>query len=408
MPTTIEYIIDQADRQDKKNIQFEQDILWRIKRGHDKLNSSVLSKARACRKLIDMQQMMNEIESVYTAFNSAVINLLRSSLPEYMKTAYNNIGDLIELGKETSGRLSEGVQEQRKLVYSEDILNIIKDNAFKLIKGKSNEQIEAMRKELTNMVLAGTATKQNVRDMIQQVLNEDDGGKNGSYAELVAQTELSTIYNMGTIKRLKEYEKVSGKKMRKYWHGFKYSDRTCEYCRPRIGGVYDLDDESETLPAHPRCRCAWLPYDPDWDGTARPLIIRANMLNTSYSPDMIYDRINSRLGINYSRYMSQESAVDYLAGDRSTKTIDALRNARQMYINNLVDAFNISNDTNNTTMSQEFNQQMGFWKSYVASNMADNNQAVLNNCIEAIKGVMLLPWNAEQMDKWNQLLSKIK
>lgn len=399
----IEHITDQADRQDKKNIQFEQDILWRIRRGHDTLNQLVLSKARACRKLIDMQKMMNEIESAYDKFNNATINLLRKSLPEYMDTAYDNIGDLIELGKETSGDLSEGVQEQRKLVYSEDILNILKDNAFKLIKGKSNAQIEAMRKELTNMVLAGTATKQNVRDMIQRILDSDT-----SHAELVAQTELSTIYNMGTIKRLKEYERVSGKKMKKYWHGFKYSERTCEYCRPRIGGTYDLDDESETLPAHPNCRCTWLPYDPEWEESARPLITRANMLNTSYSPDMIYQRINSRLGINYANYMSQESAADYLAGDRSTKTIDALRGARQMYINNLIDAFGIENDTSNTSMSQEFNQQMGFWKNYVASNMADGNEEILDNSVRAIQGVMLLPWNGEQMDKWNKLLSKIR
>lgn len=398
----IDYIKDQADRYDGKNMQYEQDILWRIRRANDKLNSSILSKARTCRKLIDMQQMLNEIENRYNTFNNAVIQLFRSVLPEYMKTAYNNTGDLIELGKEISGNLTEGVQEQRKLVYSEDILNIIKDNAFKLIKGKSNEQIEKMRRELTNMVLAGTATKQNVRDMIQKVLDTDK-----SYAELVAQSELSTVYNMGTIKRLKEYEKISGKRIRKYWHGFKYSERTCKYCRPRIGGIYDLDDESETLPAHPACRCIWLPYDEEWDNSARPLITRANMLNTSYSPDMIYDRINIRLGINYGKYMSQESASDYLAGDRSTKVIDSLRQARQSYINDLIDSFDIDKDTNNTAMSQEFNQQMDFWKKYIASNMADNNQMVLDSCAEAIKGVMLLPWNAEQMNKWNQLLSKI-
>lgn len=399
----IDYIKDQADRYDSKNMQFEQDILWRVRRAQDKLESSVLSKARACRKLLDMQQMINEIEDVYTSFNNAVIQLFRYRLPEYFDRAYDNVGDLIELGKEISGKLSEDIQEQRKLVYSEEILRIIKEESFKLIKGKSNEQIEKMRKELTNMVLAGTATKQNVRDMIQKVLDSDK-----SYAELVAQTELSAVYNMGTTKRLKEYKKMSGRKVKKYWHGFKYSDVTCEYCRPRIGGIYDIDDESETLPAHPNCRCVWLPYDEEWDNSARPLITRANMLNTSYSPEMIYDRINNRLGINYGRYMSQEAASEYLAGDRSTKVIDALRNARQMYINNLIDAFNIAKDTSNTSMSQHFNQQMDFWKNYVASNMADNNRIVLDNCVEAIKGVMLLPWDANQMDKWNQLLSKIR
>lgn len=400
--SVLENIKDQADRYDKKNIQYESDVLWRIRRANDKLDASILQKARTCRTLIDVQQMMNEITSVYTSFNNAVINMFRSILPEYMDRAYKYTGDLIELGKESSGNMSESMQEQRKVVYSDDMLEIVKDNAFKLIIGKSNEQIEKMRKELINLLMEGNATKQNVRDMIQKVLSCDT-----SYAELVAQTELSTVYNLGTVKRLKEYEKVSGHKMKKYWHGFKYSDRTCEYCRSRIGGVYDLDDESETLPAHPNCRCTWLPYDEEWESTARPLITRANMLNTSYSPEMIYNRINTRLSIEYGKYMSQEAATDYLAGDRSTKTIDALRDARTKYISDLMDSFGIEKDTSNTSMSQEFNQQMEFWKKYIAQNIADGNTDILSNCTEAIKGIMLLPWNGEQMDKWNRLLSNI-
>lgn len=401
MPT-IDHIIEQADRYDGKNIQYEQDILWRVRRAHDKLNSSILAKARSCAKLIDMQKMLNEIESIYTSFNNSIINMLRTVLPEYMNTAYENTGDLIELGKEVSGRLSEGVQEQRKLKYSDDILNIIKNSAFSDIKGKSNAQIEKMRKELTSMVLEGTATRQNVRDMIQEVLDSD-----ASYAELVAQTELSAVYNMGTIKRMREYQKVSGRRLRKYWHGFKYSENTCEYCRPRIGGVYDIEDESETLPAHPVCRCIWLPIDEGWDISGAPMSTKVDRLNDTYTDEMMYDRINTRLGIQYGRFMSREAIASYLAGDRTTKVITALRNARQTYINNLVDSFGIEKDTSNASMSQEFNQQMDFWKRYVATNIADNKDDILNSCITAIEGLMSLPWNNEQLDKWNQLLSEI-
>lgn len=398
----IDSIKEQADRYDGKNMQFEQDILWRIRRAHDKLNSSVLGKARPCRKLIDMQKMLTEIEDIYTAFNNAVINLLRSSLPDYMKTAYENTGDLIELGKEMSGNLSEGLQEQRKISYTEDVLEIIKNSAFKDIKGKSNAQIEQMRKELTQMVLAGTATRQNVRDIIKAILDS-----NTSYAELVAQTELSTVYNMGTIKRIKEYQKVSGHRMRKYWHGFKYSENTCEYCRPRIGGIYDIDDESETLPAHPVCRCMWLPIDEEWDRKIKPLVSRTDVLNSSYSDEMMYDRINMRLGVQYGRFMSREAITSYLAGDRSTKVIDSLRRARQTYIDNLIESFGIQNDTSNTAMSQDFNYQIDFWKKHVATSIADNDTNMLDSYVFAINGLMTLPWNEEQMDKWNQLLSEI-
>lgn len=58
-------------------------------------------------------------------------------------------------------------------------------------------------------------------------------------------------------------------------------------------------------------------------------------------------------------------------------------------------------------MANEFNQQMDFWKKYVAGAMADNDKEVLNNSYEAIKAVMVLPWSADQLQKWNTLLDEI-
>lgn len=404
MANAIDNIVNQSDRYDKKNIEFEQDILWRIRREQDNVNQSILSKAIDLngKGLVVMQAMMNRITNTYTAYINRVKSLLSSRLSEYADIAYDNVGNLIDIGRETSGNMSEGLQEQRKLIYSDDIIDILKNNIFTKITGVTNRQINDMRSRILDLMLAGEATKQNVRDAIQNVLD-----CNKSYAELVAQTELSAAYNMGTIKRLKEYEKVSGHRIKKYWHGFKYSERTCPYCRERIGGVYDLDDESETLPAHPNCRCVWLPYDEDWDTNARDLITKANMLNTMYSPEMIYTRINNRLGIKYGKYVPTKSAADYLAGDRSTKVIDAMRDARENYINDLIDSFGIDNDTSNTSMSVEFNEQMKFWKKFVASKIADGDTSTLQNCKDAISGVMLLPWTTEQMEKWNKLLSSI-
>lgn len=402
MSTVIEKIIDQADRNDRNNIQFEQDIIFGINRAYDMLVSCVTNEATSCSTMLIFQKMMNKIENIYNKYVNSVDDFLIKKLRTYADKAYDDMGDLIQMGKEISGNLSENMQEQRKVIYSDEAIDAIREETFTKIKGLTNKQIMEMRGEILKLVVSGTATKSNVRDVIQKVLDTDK-----SYAEMLAQTELSTVYNLGTTRRLKEYKKVSGHNIKKYWHGFKYSERTCEYCRERIGGIYDLDDESETLPAHPRCRCIWLPYDEDWDSSARNLMTRANMLNTAYSPEMIYDRINTRLGIDYGKYMSQENATDYLVGDRSTKVIDGLRDARSRYIKDLSDSFDINMDTSNGTMSKEFNEQMKFWKNYVATNIADKNQDVLSNCIEAIKGVMTLPWTANQMEEWSKLLSVI-
>ena len=50
---------------------------------------------------------------------------------------------------------------------------------------------------------------------------------------------------------------------------------------------------------------------------------------------------------------------------------------------------------------------MNFWKRHVAVAMADNDRDMLDRSYEAIKGIMILPWSAEQLDKWNTLLGFI-
>ena len=130
-------------------------------------------------------------------------------------------------------------------------------------------------------------------------------------------------------------------------------------------------------------------------------------MNTGYNKDMIYQRINNRLGINYAEYMSDNAVNDYMSGDRTEKIYNEMGKARDRYIKDMISSFDIAKDNSRTHMSNEFNQQMAFWKKYVAGSMADGDNDALDKSYEAIKGVMLLPWNATQLDEWNKLLSII-
>ena len=131
------------------------------------------------------------------------------------------------------------------------------------------------------------------------------------------------------------------------------------------------------------------------------------MLNTGYNKDMIYLRINNRLGINYAEYMSDEAVDDYMSGDRTERVYDNMSKAKDEYIKNTISSWDISKDTSKSHMSSEFNQQLLFWQKYTAGAMADNDKDILNKSYQAIQGVMLLPWNATQLDKWNSLLRVI-
>lgn len=402
----IDYIIEQADRYDIKNLQFEDDLKFQLNRLTDRYNTIAINKViYDIESVYSLTKLISSIEKVIKEYVSQCEKIMLDKFVEYYDIAYSNTGDLIDLGNELQAKFKQNVSEQKaNHEYDEDTIQYIQDHAFELLKGHSYQKIEKLRAELGNLFLQGRANKANVRDLVQRILEV-----NKSKAEEIAQTELSRAYNFGTLKRLYDYQQLTGQKVRKYWHGFKYSDRTCEYCRPRIGQVYDLDDYSEELPAHVRCRCVWIPVMDGWDKPLNTKILsRANVLNTAYNKEMMYTRINNRLGINYAEYMSEKAMTDYLSGERSQKIQDELNNARNQYIKDKSDSFNIARDNSRSHMSNEFNQQMDFWKRTVAGAMADNNVDLLNRSYDSIQGLMVMPWSAEQISKWNDLLAVIK
>ena len=402
----VDYIKDQADRYDANNLQFEQDILFKIRKETDKyMNMIVNTVVVDITSVLIMQKLMISIQTIMDKYVLQCKKILLDTFSKYSDIAYKYTDDLIELGTTIEQKFNSDIKEQKSnKEYDEDTLDFIQNHSFELLKGHSQTKIEQIRSKLGDLFLKGKANKATVRAEIQRIL-----GVNKSKAEEIAQTELSMAYNHGVLKRLKDYENLTGKKPKKYWHGFKYSASTCEYCRPRIGSVYDIDDDTESLPAHPRCRCIWLPILDGWDSPVNTsLISRANMLNTGYNKEMMYQRINTRLGINYASYMNEDAMSDYLSGERTPKIEKELNIARDRYISDMIDSFDIAKDLSRSHMSNEFNTQMNFWKKYVAGAMADNNIALLDNCYEAIKGVVVLPWNAEQLDKWNRLLNIIE
>lgn len=401
----IDYIIDQSDRYDIKNLQAENDVQFLLKKKKASLDNSVLSYVRDIKSVLDITIFMNSITKAFTKYYNDVAKIYDNSIDKHYNSGYEQTEELVSIGKEVEGRLSESVKEIKYNQYDENTIEFIKNHAMEQAKGYSNSKIDQIRSTVSNLMLQGRANKATIRSEIQKILDT-----NKSKAEEIARTELSRAYNYGVLDKLNEYsEQNPDENIRKYWHGFAYSPETCTYCRPRIGNIYDIDDNSETLPAHVRCRCVWLPVMNGWDRpVSRQLTNRANMLNTAYSEEYIYNRINNRLGINYAEYMSKESAIDYMAGDRSEKVMNAIAKARDTAIKNRKAEINIKSDTDGNAMSNRFNTQLSFWKDMVATAIVDNDKDILNRSYEAIKAVMLLPWNSSQLSKWNDMLDYIQ
>lgn len=401
----IDYVIDQSDRYDIKNLQTEEDIQFSLKKKKASLDTSILSYVRDITSTLDITMFMQSVTKAFTRYYNDVAKIYDKSISNHYDSGYDQTEDLIQLGKEVNGRLSEPIKEINNSQYDENTIEFIRKHAMEQAKGYSDSKISQIRSTIGDMMLKGTANKSAVRDAVQKILDSDK-----SKAEDIARTELSRAYNYGVLHRLNEYAELNpSENTRKYWHGFAYSPQTCTYCRPRIGNVYDIDDNTEVLPAHVRCRCVWLPILSGWDKpVSRSLTNRANMLNAAYSEEYIYNRINNRLGINYANYMSQESATDYMAGDRSEKVMNAIAMARDAAIKDRKAEINIKSDTDGGLMSSKFNNQLSFWKDIVATAIVDKDNETLNNSYDAIKATMLLPWNGSQLSKWNDLLNYIQ
>lgn len=401
----IDYIIDQSDRYDIRNLHTEKDVQLLLKKKKENLDNMVLSYVRGLGSALDITVFMQSITNAFQRYYNEVARIYDKSIPNHYNSGYEQTEDLILLGKEVEGRLSEPIKEMKYNQYDERTIEFIKNHAMEQAKGYSDSKINQIRSAVSNLMLQGRANKATVRDTIQSILDTDK-----SKAEDIARTELSRAYNYGVLDRMAEYaEQHPEENMRKYWHGFAYSPETCTYCRPRIGKTYDMNDDSEVLPAHVRCRCIWLPLMGGWDKpVSRQLTNRANMLNTAYSEEYIYNRINNRLGISYADYLSQEAAVDYIAGDRSEKVMNAIAKARDNAIKDRKASIDIKSDTDGNIMSNKFNSQLSFWKDMISTAIVDNDNETLNRSYEAIKAVMLLPWNGSQLSKWNQLLDYIQ
>ena len=398
----IDYVIEQADRNDGRNLQFEQDILFQIEKMRDSTFNRMIARGSGCMNLTEMQEMLTVLQTMVEIFLKSVKNLLNGKFEEYYKMARENVDQLIEVGLNVEKRYSHQVKET-KFNYDEKTIQYIQEHAFEMLGGYGQSIISQLRARLGDLILKGSADRATVQKMIENVLDV-----NPSKAKEIAQQELSRAYNTGTLERMKEYQALTGNKIRKYWHGFKYSKKTCIYCRDRIGRTYDIDDNSETLPAHIRCRCVWLPVLSGWDGPLdRNLIVRANMLQTGYSDEQIYSRLNNRLGINYAEYMDVEDAMDYLEGDRTPSIMSKIATAREQAIDTTKADLNISAEAGTDTWSKKFNTQMGFWKGLVAEAIVDGDKDMLTKCYDGIKAIMVLPWSGEQLAKWESLLNSV-
>ncbi len=195
----------------------------------------------------------------------------------YLKKAY-------DLGKKRAESITEqvlqddiSVPKNNIGIEKNDIYEELLENSLDRVSEMEKNTIEQVRKILAEGYQEGEGWKE-LKNKIEKIV------KNPARAEMIAITELGYAYNTSTKNT---YKGAGAKKVA--WHA-SIDIKTCDTCRSLHGQVFDIDNAPDN-PAHPRCRCTWL-----------PVFSEGNSRNFDNIPKTIDKRDNS----NYNKIRTQE------------------------------------------------------------------------------------------------------
>ena len=323
----IELVKEQADLYDIKNLEFEDSVKARINNCYNNMiekSHTAISNAGNADTLLKIESLSAKITNLISAYVSTVNKILKEAISDSYKSATDQKNDLISIVVDAERR-ERGVKE---LFFREltDIVEFLQEHAMELTHKYEQSKINEIRTGLVDMYMHGNTSNAALSKYIMNVL-----GVNQSKATEIAQTEISRARNVASLKAFDRYNAENpNHKLKKYWHGFKYSKVTCPFCREHIGLVCDVDDDTFDLPAHPRCRCEWLPYSDGKIDKVGTVMYTAEMLRNANN---IFTK---RTNVRYANYITPEVIADYVVGDRTEKTMSEIKRGRNEMIDELV------------------------------------------------------------------------
>jgi SPP1 gp7 family putative phage head morphogenesis protein len=160
------------------------------------------------------------------------------------------------LGAEKAKELIEDLEEDNQGDNPAKLkISIVRQDIYDDLLNRSSERIVRIKE----------TTRKKIREILAEGFDENIGWAelmkriepiiiDPVRAEMIARTELSWSY-LEMQKRV--YKNAGFEKIE--WHTV-VDQRTCGICRERNGKVYPIDDHPPA-PAHPRCRCSFLPAE---------------------------------------------------------------------------------------------------------------------------------------------------
>jgi len=131
---------------------------------------------------------------------------------------------------------------------------------LKLLYTRSYDELKgitaAMGQQVSRSLAGGLAAGQNPNVIARNMAKDIDGITNRR-AKVLARTEIIHAHAEGQLDAFQEM-KVEKIQVQAEW-STAGDDRVCPICEPLDETVYTIDEARELIPAHPNCRCAWIP-----------------------------------------------------------------------------------------------------------------------------------------------------
>ena len=123
---------------------------------------------------------------------------------------------------------------------------------FEELRGVSNEMARRLNRTLAIGLAEGRGARQIAREMAANI-----SGLSRQRAQVIARTELAAAHSEG---QLDAFEDLGIEEVGVFaeW-STAGDDRVCPICAPNEAQLFTIKDARGLIPAHPNCRCAWIP-----------------------------------------------------------------------------------------------------------------------------------------------------
>ncbi len=199
-----------------------------------------------------------------------------------------------------------------------DKVKMLATRSFEELKGVTSAMAQQMNRVMSDGIVHGKGAME-----IARTLSKSITGIQRKRANVIARTELIHSHAEGQLDSFADLGIAEVGAMAEW--STADDDSVCEYCASMEGKVFKIEEARGMIPAHPNCRCAWIPADTyeDTRGNLKPVhnVSRLHHCHHKHGPKLVLHYDDSQPRDERGRWTSGGGGGGS-SGDEASKTGD--------------------------------------------------------------------------------------